>query len=292
MNFGKFENLRQAVVNGKRAPHKPLLILLALSKYQSGHGRLIKFNEVENDLKRLLNEYGPTVKKQSAELPFYHLQNDGIWELVANNERDKVKLNELKTANRSFFAKQEIQGGLTIDLFNELDEKNIQEIASFLLNNHFPESIHQDIVDDISLQVNVISEKRHRDPQFRNTILAAYENKCAVCSFRAILNGYTIGIEAAHIKWHQANGPDIIENGVALCSLHHKLFDRGVFTIDDSLKVVVSEQVYGNESFDEQMIRYNGKEIKKPLRPTYYPKDDYLEWHVKEVFREPGRYTN
>jgi putative restriction endonuclease len=40
-----------------------------------------------------------------------------------------------------------------------------------------------------------------------------------------------LGLEAAHIKWFQAGGPDIEANGLAMCSLHHKLFDLGVFTI-------------------------------------------------------------
>lgn len=38
-------------------------------------------------------------------------------------------------------------------------------------------------------------------------------------------------------------------NGVALCSLHHKLFDRGVFTVTESLDVVVSEQANGSVGF-------------------------------------------
>jgi putative restriction endonuclease len=33
---------------------------------------------------------------------------------------------------------------------------------------------------------------------------------------------------------------DELDNGLALCSLHHKLFDRGVFGLDDDLTVVVS----------------------------------------------------
>jgi len=288
MNLKDFEKLNQATVKGKRTPHKPLLILFALSLYQSGHERLIPFCEIEKTLKRLLSEYGPSAKKYAAELPFYHLQNDGLWELAGTTNEDKLKLEELKSANRSFFFKQNISGGFTEELFKSLDEKSIQEISTFLLNKHFPESIHEDILNEINLQINLTKDKRKRDPKFRSKILTAYENKCAICNFRAIYNGYTIGIEAAHIKWHQAEGPDSIENGVALCSLHHKLFDRGIFTINDSMKIKVSEKVIGNEAFDELMLRYHGKELIKPIRPTYYPKEDFLEWHVREVFKEPG----
>lgn len=66
--------------------------------------------------------------------------------------------------------------------------------------------------------------KRSRDPNFRNKILRAYKYSCAVCGFNVRLGNNLVGIEAAHIKWHQAGGPDREDNGIALCSMHHKLF--------------------------------------------------------------------
>ena len=103
-------------------------------------------------------------------------------------------------------------------------------------------------------------------------------------------NGYYIGLNAAHIKWHQANGPDTVDNGVTLCSLHHKLFDRGVFTIDDQMKIIVSGNTGRSEIFNKIMFLNLGKEISKPIRPSYYPEDIYLMQHADEVFHQPGRY--
>src|SRR6476660_3917023 len=65
----------------ERAPHKPLLVLFALAKLQAGAARLIRFDEVENPLSRLLEDFGPPRKSVHPELPFYHLQCDGIWEI-------------------------------------------------------------------------------------------------------------------------------------------------------------------------------------------------------------------
>ncbi|MGP1680353.1 MAG: HNH endonuclease [Burkholderiales bacterium] len=36
---------------------------------------------------------------------------------------------------------------------------------------------------------------------------------------------------AAQIDWFQARGPDVVQNGLALRSLHHKIFDLGAFTV-------------------------------------------------------------
>ncbi len=41
----------------------------------------------------------------------------------------------------------------------------------------------------------------------------------------------SIGVVAAHIKWFQAHGADDVPNGIAMCSLHRKVFDLGAFKI-------------------------------------------------------------
>jgi putative restriction endonuclease len=73
-----------------------------------------------------------------------------------------------------------------------------------------------------------------------------------VCGFDVRLGNILIAVEAAHIKWHQAGGPDEERNGLALCSLHHKLFDRGVFTISNSMSVIVSESANGTKGFQDR----------------------------------------
>ncbi len=98
-----------------------------------------------------------------------------------------------------------------------------------------------------------------------------------------------VGVEAPHIKWHQAGGPDRFENGVALCSLHHKLFDRGVFTISPLMQVLVSESANGSAMFEHVVLDFHGRELNRPLRAEYAPRETFLEWHVAEVFRPPAR---
>ena len=59
-------------------------------------------------------------------------------------------------------------------------------------------------------------------------MLTAYEYQCAVrLRIRWTLLREAVGLEAAHIRWWAADGPDEVDNAVALCSLHHKLLDRG-----------------------------------------------------------------
>jgi putative restriction endonuclease len=39
-------------------------------------------------------------------------------------------------------------------------------------------------------------------------VLTAYEFRCAVCGFDVRLGAASIALDAAHIRWRQAGGPD------------------------------------------------------------------------------------
>jgi HNH endonuclease len=45
------------------------------------------------------------------------------------------------------------------------------------------------------------------------------------------LGKISVGIEAAHVKWFSHGGPDVVANGLSLCSLHHKAFDLRAIAI-------------------------------------------------------------
>lgn len=72
--------LRQWTRSGVRAPHKPLLLLYALSRFQQDSGCALRYSTVEEDLGRLLTEYGPGNRTTPA-YPFHHLVSDGVWEV-------------------------------------------------------------------------------------------------------------------------------------------------------------------------------------------------------------------
>jgi putative restriction endonuclease len=49
-------------------------------------------------------------------------------------------------------------------------------------------------------------------------VLRAYEYRCAVCAYDGQVRKISVGIEAAHVKWFSHGGPDVVENGLSLCS--------------------------------------------------------------------------
>jgi putative restriction endonuclease len=99
-------------------------------------------------------------------------------------------------------------------------------------------------------------------------------------------------LEAAHIKWHQAGGPDVETNGVALCVLHHRVFDLGAFTINSQLTILVSEKANGSRGLDETLLRFHGTTLRKPQRPEFVPQGEFTDWHRQEVFKGEPRHTD
>jgi putative restriction endonuclease len=218
------------------------------------------------------------------------LQNDeGIWEVRAT-------LPVLKPANGypscgSLIAAN-AKGGFSEEVYDALkanEELRIRIITN-LLQSHFPETLHEDILLSLGLSSRAeVLKSNDRDPAFREKILSAYEYRCAVCGFNVRIGNFVVALEAAHIKWHQAGGPDIHENGLALCSLHHKLFDRGAFTVDETRCALVSERAYGTEGFVEHLGRFHRKPLLRTNRERYSPKLDYTKWHMQQVFLTPAR---
>jgi len=98
-----------------------------------------------------------------------------------------------------------------------------------------------------------------------------------------------LGLEAAHIKWVQAGGPDEIRNGLALCAIHHKAFDRGAIGLSPDLSVMVSAALHGQSWIVEWFHSFKGKKLREPYSSRVLPRQEYIDWHRKEVFRSPAR---
>ena len=116
-------------------------------------------------------------------------------------------------------------------------------------------------------------------------VLQAYKSRCALCELDVRLEGQPIGLEAAHIKWHSARGPAQVQNGMALCVLHHKFFDSGLFTVLSDLTVEVGGLAVG-DSVEESLNKYGGSVLPViPDGPDQRPAPRYLEWHKRAVFK-------
>ncbi len=77
--------LRQAPIDQKRAPHKPLLLLWLFGQFAATGSSTATYQHAEEPVSQLINDFGPPVASpaaasQRAAMPFVHLERD-LWDL-------------------------------------------------------------------------------------------------------------------------------------------------------------------------------------------------------------------
>jgi putative restriction endonuclease len=281
----------------QRAPHKPLLLLVALARIQQGKDRLGKFEDINYDLAGHLERFGPARKSYHPEFPFWHLRSDGLWE-IPGHEKLKTRWGSSSPTAKTL-KESSAEGGLPLEHYELLksDPELLANAAKTILEAHFPASIHEDILDAIGLDLAVASpeageggkadKRQKRDPRFRTNVLQAYNWACAICGFKGWLEGTAFGVEAAHVRWHSHDGPSTVDNGLCLCSLHHKALDRGVIGIDDDYKLLVTQRLEENPHTQNRFFWFQGKEVEAPRDSQLYPRvaGSYRRWHRENCFR-------
>ncbi|MEV1084889.1 phosphorothioated DNA-binding restriction endonuclease [Streptomyces sp. NPDC050211] len=283
--------LRQWTRSGTRAPHKPLLLLYALGQFQEDADRELRYSAVEEDLQRLLTEYGPPNKTTPA-YPFHHLVSDGVWEVRTDRGPGSPGsgLRELRESGAA--------GRLAPELRNALrrEPQLLHRIARSLLDLHFPPSLHTELCEAVGLDLEpaetgrLSPARRQRDRRMRELVLTAYEYQCAFCGYDGRIGAVPVGLEAAHVRWWAFDGPDDVDNGLCLCSLHHKLFDKGVLGVDDGHRILVSQRFVGHsQASRDHVIALAGRPLVGPQPGALPVAAGHRSWHADQVFHGAPR---
>jgi putative restriction endonuclease len=302
-----FEGLRRGLNNGRYAPHKPLLVLLALARIQRGAARLVPFAEVDKPLQSLLAEFGPTNSFKTRHLPFWFLQSDGdraLWQLVGPASLANRPLSAVP--NLSELQQDGVQAGFApeVDAALRAQPDLLVRVAQRVLDAYFPPTLHADIAAVVGLDLSPptpevrdnaapaygAGAKRARSSRFREQVLLAYEHRCCVCGFDLRIGNVSAGLEAAHIQWHTAGGPDVEANGLSLCALHHKLFDLGAFTLEPGdLRIVFSRHAIAGSKGLSGELKHHGQPLLRPQSPDLLPGPEFIAWNQHNVFKTPAR---
>jgi len=247
------------------------------------------FTELEGPLRRLLEKYGPPRRSHHPEYPFWRLQADDLWEI--SDAGPLIRRKGHADPRKRELVDKNVSGGLPEDVFDLLksDRRFLGEIIDSLTAAHFPASVSEELLSELGLaEIELASGSIPRDAAFRGAVIQAYEHRCAVCGYDTRFGQSDLGL-AAHIKWCQAGGPDVVKNGLALCVLHHRAFDRGAIGLDDNLTILISADVFGCDGTHEWFFRFNGKSLRMPQSTRLAPARRFIEWHRNEVFRTPVR---
>ena len=288
----RLSSLRQFERNGRRTPHKPLLVLLALSRLAASGSSSTPWSVAEEKLGNLIAGFGPpsrTKPAQSAAYPFTHLRTDQVWVLDRDVPMDNVG---------------PLREGVTGRLEESLEQllrsrpESIPAVARGLVESHFPSTVVPDVLEAVGFdpeeaEAELIpgSEQhladRRRSGAWRADILEAWDRQCAFCGFDGQFGGAAVGVDAAHVRWFKLGGPDSLDNGLALCSLHHKLFDRGVLGLDDDLQILVSRRFSARTETGRAVYGLHLRQL-NPRPGTPLPARAHVFWQREQVFQGPA----
>jgi len=276
--------------SGERYPHKPLLLLWLLGRMQQQGSTSCTYEEAEKPVSRLLDDFGPpSANRYRAAMPFVHLES-GLWEL-SGDDGEPLK------DNRASLCRAHAKGRLLPEVEELLreDPALIAESARLLIDLNFTSTYLEPICAEVGLDLELAEEatwqrRKHsrqpRRPGFRSQVLHGWRNRCAMCGYDGAMGRDPAGLDAAHVLWHSQGGPDDADNGLALCSLHHVLFDLGALGLTADLTVRVSPHyVSRSEQGDRLVYSLDGKPLLDPAPRHPAPSAQHVEWHSRQVFR-------
>lgn len=137
---------------GERAPHKPLLLLLALADAQKHSERLHDFADICRRLERLLVNFGTQRKQFHPEYPFWRLER-ALWQVIP---RTGVRMRKGHSdPPRSELIRVGARGGLVEKLWDEIhrDSGFASRIGAVVLHTYFPGAVHEDLLKAVGLTI-------------------------------------------------------------------------------------------------------------------------------------------
>ena len=142
--------------------------------------------------------------------------------------------------------------------------------------------VAEDVVMGRRAYVTSITQRRLHQQGFRERVLAAYRQCCAVCRL-----GHSGLLDAAHILPDgHPRGEPWVSNGLALCKIHHAAYDQNILGIDGALKIKIRADILLET--DGPMLRHglqelDGRELLVvPRAGTLRPREDFLEERYRE----------
>ncbi len=149
-------------------------------------------------------------------------------------------------------------------------------VSHFEKLHHAPYEFEQD-------RVQILTKRTVRDRIFRGRVLKAYDRRCAFTGFQFINGGGRAEVEAAHIKSVQDKGPDVVQNGLALSGTVHWMFDRGLLSVADDERILLSNHINDVDGV-RKILNATGR-ARFPDDPADKPDAMFVRWHRENCFK-------
>ncbi len=302
-------------VTRHRAPYKPFLLLVVMDLIAQGAitSNFIAFNaDLIDTFDLYWDEIMGQERRSNPVLPFFHLHRDEFWHLVPVPGKEQILCAIPQI--RSIGPLRQLVLGATLDdaLFEALSgEGSRDDLRQVLIESYFAPETRPTLVDlgrisaeafQYSLELQGRSKGRFglqlREPAeegdkyhqvsrstgFRRVVVGAYDHTCAFCRLRLFTPEGRSAVVAAHIvPWSESHNDDP-RNGMALCGLHHWIFDQGLIGVSSDYRVQVSPAVPAEEAGAAAVRSLAEDALYLPEEVSLQPARQALKWHREHVF--------
>ncbi|TDE08833.1 HNH endonuclease [Dyadobacter psychrotolerans] len=297
------------------APHKPILLLSILQAVQNS---LIEQTRIyiTPEIVSLFTANWSSLVLSNHQcrffLPFFHLSSAPFWKLIPKQGYESLL--SLKSGIQSFSALNAAVDYALIDEELFLLMKNPVSNAIFknlLLDEYFPgtkthlleereylndkyseieNKILHEPAEEYRSEIQTLIKQQDeeeifiRGGIFKREIPKIYNYTCCISGMRIDATVQVSLIDACHIVPFSESYNDTISNGIALCPNLHRAFDRGLISIDEDYRVIVSDKFTEGKS-DYSIRKFDRKRINLPSNRSFWPGIQNLTWHKGNVFK-------
>jgi len=284
--LGKLTRLRTASGNVQDgvsglAPHKPLLLLCLIDLAETGKlaGRV--FTRTPELVLRfrafgtLVAERWPT--RLQLRLPFYHLKTQGFWEAFSAEMRPATSPEGCAVCefhpeffevlnDRDFRLKARLV--LIARYFTPVERAAFYELLGIEGERSGPASAERVLAKALA-----DGRRKGRSARFQVRVVDDYHHTCALTGYRCFTADGASIVDAAHIEGWAETQNDELTNGLALSKSAHWMFDQGLWSADDEMRVVVNPRRFieaGPEAMQLRSVagRYLQFDPQAKLRPS------------------------
>ena len=299
-----------------RAPHKPILLLSVLQLVKNGtiiSNKIFITADLILAFKRNWEQLVDSGHSPNFSLPFYHMQSEPFWYLIPKAGKMIVptKSKSIKSFKslKENVAYAEIDRELFLIFLNPISQILLEQ---YLLDQYFPyskseysdqkktyeetfieNSILNESTEVYQNQIKNLRERLQEDEfeeevfvrggLFKRTVPKIYNFTCCVSGLKIENKSNVQMVDACHIYPFSLSNDDTVPNGVALSPTLHRAFDRGLITINSDYLVRISPTIEDRDS-EFSITQFEGRQIQLPEKEKWFPSQQSLIWHNKEVF--------
>ena len=144
-----------------------------------------------------------------------------------------------------------------------------------------------DPVDYSGETKQVLIEQRIKQNFFRRAVLSSYRGRCCMSG----LSEPRLLIASHIVPWSKDQQNRLNpSNGLCLSAIHDRAFDKGLITLSDDFRIVISEELKRlDEIFvKEVLLPLDGKPIELPER--FMPSVEFISHHRSNLFVDNKKY--